>query len=122
MPPTCAPVELTVPVEYEFTTCPDDEFPITPPAFGEVAAMTLTNREVVVHANSGHGATLQSACGTQNLMAFLANPTATHDHSCAATIPTAYVLPSTFASAAPLDAKRLAADLAIAPKLPPRRR
>jgi len=96
--------------------------PITPPAFGEVAAMTLTNREVVVHANSGHGATLQSACGTQNLMAFLANPTATHDHSCAATIPTAYVLPSTFASAAPLDAKRLAADLAIAPKLPPRRR
>lgn len=96
--------------------------PITPPAFGDVAAMTLTNREVVVHANSGHGATLQSACGTANLHAFLANPAATHDHACASAIPTDYILPSTFASAAPLDAKRLEAELAIAPKPRLRRR
>lgn len=87
--------------------------PITPPAFGDIAAMTLSNREVVVHANSGHGATLQSACGTANLHAFLANPTATHDLSCASAIATSYVLPSTFASAPPIDVKRLQADLAI---------
>ena len=91
--------------------------PITPPGFADVAAMTLTNHEIVNHANSGHGATLQSSCGVQNLHRFLANPTATHDMSCASSITTTYVLPSTFASAPPLDAKRLAAELAIAPRL-----
>src|SRR5690606_10697701 len=60
--------------------------PITPPSFGDVAAATLSNARVVVHANSGHGATLQSPCGAQNLHAFLANPTGTIDTSCAASI------------------------------------
>ena len=97
--------------------------PITPPTFGDVAAATLTNREVVVHANSGHGATLQSPCGMANLHAFLANPDATHDMSCAASITTTFMIPTAFASPPPPDLRALTAELAIAPKIrfPPRR-
>lgn len=87
--------------------------PITPPAFGDVAAATLTNREVVVHANSGHGATLQSTCGTQNLHQFLANPTATHDMSCAQSITTAFMIPGAFAAPPPPSLKLLEAELAV---------
>ncbi len=91
--------------------------PITPPSFGTVAAATLSNATVVVHANSGHGATLQSPCGTQNLHAFLANPTGTIDTSCAASIATAYNVPGSFV-ASPVSVKQIAAELAIAP-MPP---
>lgn len=93
--------------------------PITPPRFGRVAASTLANAVTVVHADSGHGATLQSPCGTDNLLDFLADPTAAHDTSCAATITTAYVLPSTAALATVrLDRARLRLDARLAPHLP----
>ncbi len=91
--------------------------PITPPSFGDIAAATLSNKIVVTHENSGHGATLQSACGTQNLHAFLANPTAAIDTSCAATITNSYQVPPMFA-AQPISVKQIRAELAIAP-LPP---
>lgn len=93
--------------------------PITPPAYGDIAAATLSNSVVVVHANSGHGATLQSTCGTQNLVAFLTDPNTPHDTSCAATITTSYMLPSTFA-AAPVPYERIRAELGFAPPLPRR--
>ena len=91
--------------------------PITPPSFGDIAASTLADKVVVVHENSGHGATLQSPCGTQNLHAFLANPTAMLDTSCAASITTTYMVPPMFA-APPLSVRQIRAELAIAP-LPP---
>jgi len=69
--------------------------PITPPRFGEIAASTLSNSTVVIFANSGHGATLQTPCGQQTLLAFLADPDQPIDTSCAADITTDYVLPST---------------------------
>ncbi|HEY5924742.1 MAG TPA: alpha/beta fold hydrolase [Kofleriaceae bacterium] len=91
--------------------------PITPPSFGDVAATTLSNKVVVVHENSGHGATLQTPCGAQNLQAFLANPAGAHDTSCAASITVAYAIPPMFV-APPISVKQIRAELAIAP-LPP---
>ncbi len=91
--------------------------PITPPSFGDIAASSLSNKIVVTHENSGHGATLQSTCGTQNLHAFLANPTAAIDTSCAATIANNYQVPPMFA-AQPVTVKQIRAELAIAP-VPP---
>jgi hypothetical protein len=92
--------------------------PITPPTFGALAASTLTNREVVIHENSGHGATLQSACGTANLHAFFADPDATHDFSCASSITTTYTIPGMFAAPPKPSIEEIRAELAIAPKLP----
>jgi len=91
--------------------------PITPPSFGTVAAATLSDSFHVIHENSGHGATLQSACGTQNLHAFLANPTTTLDTSCAADITTNYLTPNTF-TAPVIDKRRLRAELAVIPRIP----
>lgn len=91
--------------------------PITPPRFGEIVASTLTDPEVVVYANSGHGSTLQSECGLQTLIDFLANPTAALDASCAAEVTTEYELPGTATKRAiPFD--RIAIELATAP-IPP---
>jgi len=92
--------------------------PITPPSFGDIAAANLSDRVVVVHENSGHGATLQSPCGAQNLKAFLMDPTTAHDTTCAASITTTYQVPAMF-TAPPLSVKQLRAELAIAPPLPP---
>jgi pimeloyl-ACP methyl ester carboxylesterase len=91
--------------------------PITPPSFGDRAAETLSNKIVVVHEGSGHGATLQSACGTHNLQAFLADPTTTPDTSCAATITNTYMVPP-MAVAAPFSVKDIRAELGIEP-VPP---
>lgn len=94
--------------------------PITPPGFGTIAAASLSNATVVVHANSGHGATLQSPCGTQHLLAFLAAPTTTLDTSCAGAITTAYMLPSSLvAPQVPREQIRLDARLAPALRVGP---
>jgi len=91
--------------------------PITPPGNGAIAAATLSNSVDVVYENSGHGATLQSGCGNQLLLGFLANPSPDIDTSCAATVTTDYVLPSA-AAARPLPAARIRAELAVAPISP----
>jgi hypothetical protein len=96
--------------------------PITPPSFGTIAASTLTNSESVIHENSGHGATLQSTCGTQNLHAFIADPTATHDLTCAASITTTYTVPGAFASPPAPSLRQIRAELAVAPYIPLRRK
>lgn len=90
--------------------------PITPPGFGDIAAATLSNSVVVIHENSGHGATLQSTCGMQNLAAFILDPDATHDTSCAASVATTYVLPSMVTTPA-IPWARVRAELAFAPPL-----
>jgi pimeloyl-ACP methyl ester carboxylesterase len=91
--------------------------PITPPAFGDVAVANLTNAFHVVHENSGHGATLQSECGQQNLFTFLANPTQAFDTSCAAGITGDFVVGANFAArTVPVEQIRL--ELGFAPKLP----
>ncbi len=86
--------------------------PITPPSYGAIAAQGLSNAVVVIHENSGHGATLQSPCGTQNLQQFLADPTTPHDTSCAASITTTYSVPNMVA-AVPVSKAQLRAELAL---------
>jgi pimeloyl-ACP methyl ester carboxylesterase len=91
--------------------------PITPPSFGDIAATTLSSSISVVHENSGHGATLQTDCGAQNLAAFLANPTAAQNTSCAASITTGYMVPGMFTAPA-VSLKQIKLELGIAP-VPP---
>lgn len=91
--------------------------PITPPSFGAIAAQGLSNAVVVIHENSGHGATLQSPCGTQNLMQFLADPTTPHDTSCAASITTTYSVPGMVTSV-PMSKALLRAELGLT-RVPP---
>jgi pimeloyl-ACP methyl ester carboxylesterase len=92
--------------------------PITPPSFGALAASSLDNSVVVLHENSGHGATLQSDCGKQNLLAFLAAPNDPLDTSCAATITNSYMIPG-MAVGVPLPSKaQLRAELGVV-SIPP---
>jgi pimeloyl-ACP methyl ester carboxylesterase len=91
--------------------------PITPPSFGAIAASSLANSISVVHENSGHGATLQTPCGQQNLKTFLADPTSTPDTSCAASITTTYMVPGMF-TAPPISIRQIRAELAIDPPPP----
>jgi pimeloyl-ACP methyl ester carboxylesterase len=91
--------------------------PITPPRFGEVAAVHLPAAQEIVFANSGHGATLQTGCGNQVLLDFLTDPTQPVDASCAATITMEYTVPAQ--TLAPLLAPAaLRAELAVT-RLPP---
>ncbi len=92
--------------------------PITPPTFADIAAETLSNDTVVVVPNSGHGALLQTSCGRQILRAFLADPTAPVDLSCAAGVTTEYVIPSAIIRRR-LDREQILDDLAtsMAPRV-----
>ena len=112
--------ELAQPVTSEVRTLVSSGRldPITPPGFGALAAATLSNSVVVIHESSGHGATLQSPCGTQNLITFLADPTTPHDTSCAAAITTTYMLPGAFV-APTASLARIRAELQLAPLVPP---
>jgi hypothetical protein len=91
--------------------------PITPPAFGTIAVANLSNGFHVIHENSGHGATLQSDCGQQNLFRFLADPATPFDTSCAAGITSDYVVGQPFAAQL-LPVERIRAEMRMAPKLP----
>jgi pimeloyl-ACP methyl ester carboxylesterase len=91
--------------------------PITPPAFGTIAAANLDNSFHVIHENSGHGATLQSDCGQHNLFTFLADPATTVDTSCAATITGDFLVGNSFV-ARPVPVERIRAELRLAP-IPP---
>ena len=91
--------------------------PITPPTFGDAAAANLSNAFHVIHENSGHGATLQSECGQQNLMTFLADPVTPFDTSCAGAITGDFLTGSSFV-ARPIPLERIRIELGFAPKLP----
>lgn len=64
--------------------------PITPPAFGERAARTLSRSFVVTIPTGGHGAALTGECAADILYAFLDNPTAQPDTGCLADAVTFY--------------------------------
>jgi len=61
--------------------------PITPPAFGEKAAETLSHSYTVTFPNSGHGVIGTSDCADGMMRAFLQNPGEAPDSTCIATIP-----------------------------------
>jgi pimeloyl-ACP methyl ester carboxylesterase len=91
--------------------------PITPPSFGTLAVANLSNAFHVIHENSGHGATLQSNCGQQNLFTFLADPATPVDTSCAATITGDFLVGSSLV-ARPVPTARIRAEMKLAP-IPP---
>jgi pimeloyl-ACP methyl ester carboxylesterase len=57
--------------------------PITPPSFGEQAAKTLSRSHVITFLRNGHGAMLDSVCGSRIAAAFLNNPLQAPNSSCA---------------------------------------
>jgi pimeloyl-ACP methyl ester carboxylesterase len=58
--------------------------PITPPAWGRLAARTLSHGSFVSFPGSGHGLFFgRTQCAVQIAAAFLAEPSAAPDHSCA---------------------------------------
>lgn len=78
-----APVHADVPTlllagEYD---------PVTPPAWAELAAETLTAAQVQAFPGAGHGVFRTSPCARSMIAAFLADPTATVDDGCVATMP-----------------------------------
>jgi pimeloyl-ACP methyl ester carboxylesterase len=91
--------------------------PITPPAFGTIAAENLSNSFHVIHENSGHGATLQSDCGQQNLFTFLGDPNTAFDTSCAAAITGNFLVGNSLV-ARPIPIERIKAELRLVPRLP----
>lgn len=64
--------------------------PVTPPAFGERAARTLSRSFVVTVPNGGHGSALSGQCAADILYAFLDNPTTQPDTGCLASGVTFY--------------------------------
>lgn len=56
--------------------------PITPPAFGEAAAQTLSRNYVFTFPNTGHGALTDSDCAIKIARAFLAAPQQTPQADC----------------------------------------
>ncbi len=78
--------------------------PITPSRYADIAAESLSDALVVTYANSGHGASVQTECGRQHMLAFLANPDTSMDVSCAPTLTTNYVLPAGVAPSIPTEA------------------
>ncbi len=62
--------------------------PITPPNWGELAAQTLPNSQVVTFPGVGHGASFSgSTCAQQIAIDFFANPNAQVDQSCVSSKP-----------------------------------
>ncbi len=60
--------------------------PITPPAYAEQAAATLTNATVVVHPYGAHGVAFDNPCIDQVMASFLADPESIVDTSCVGAI------------------------------------
>lgn len=72
--------------------------PITPPAFGDMVAQSLSRAYVYAFPNTGHAAVGSSPCADSLLIDFLANPLAEPDAACvAASRSPVFVSPSTVA-------------------------
>ena len=56
--------------------------PITPPAYGQIAAQTLERSAVFVFPTGGHGAALDGVCQDQIIRSFLDDPNTPPDSSC----------------------------------------
>ncbi len=70
--------------------------PITPPAFGEAAAATLTRSYLVTFPFGGHGAMMSGECQDKIILNFLDNPDTAPDTSCLADNQPKYVTPKSF--------------------------
>ncbi|MBL8093633.1 MAG: alpha/beta fold hydrolase [Anaerolineales bacterium] len=69
--------------------------PITPPAYGELAAQTLTRSFVLTTPYGGHGSGLSGKCLAGVMLAFIEDPSRRPDTTCADTQPVGFKTPST---------------------------
>ncbi|HRF48969.1 MAG TPA: alpha/beta hydrolase [Anaerolineales bacterium] len=69
--------------------------PITPPAYGELAAQTLSRSFVFTRQNGGHGSGLSGACMATVMRDFIDDPTTRPDLSCAEDQPVGFKTPTT---------------------------
>jgi hypothetical protein len=60
--------------------------PITPPAWGELAARTLPNSYYYEYPGVGHGASVSDFCPYDMMWQFLDNPNVAPDSSCIASM------------------------------------
>ena len=67
--------------------------PITPPAFGQAAAATLSRSYAYTFLNGGHGAALSGQCQDSIILQFLDDPNRAPDTSCIAENPMRFTLP-----------------------------
>ena len=76
--------EIDEPVSSDIPTLvlTGDFDPITPPAFGELAAQTLSNSYFYTFPAGGHGAVMSGECQDQLILTFLDNPNQAPDASC----------------------------------------
>jgi len=65
--------------------------PITPPAFGDLAAATLSNSHNLTFRGVGHGAIATSACADGVIIAFLDDPDSAPDDACLADLDVRFV-------------------------------
>jgi pimeloyl-ACP methyl ester carboxylesterase len=68
--------------------------PITPPAWGQHAAETLTHSYFFEYPGVGHGASLSGDCPRGMMLAFLDDPSAAPDDACIADMGMQFALPS----------------------------
>lgn len=68
--------------------------PITPPAFGEAAAATLTNSYIYTFPGVGHGSVFGGDCPLSMFVNFLNNPEVEPDSTCIANMGLEFLLPS----------------------------
>ncbi|MCA9925860.1 MAG: alpha/beta hydrolase, partial [Anaerolineales bacterium] len=88
--------------------------PITPPAWGELAAETLSNSFFFEYPGIGHGASVSGDCPQSMTIAFLSDPTSEPDSGCMADMGgPAFAVPSDL-SVADLTLVPFSTDLGIA--------
>ncbi len=88
--------------------------PITPPAWGELAAATLPNSYYFEYPGLGHGASISGDCPQGMMMAFLNEPTTMPDDACIAELAApAFELPSD-GTAVSITLVPFTADLSVA--------
>lgn len=97
VPPLDASVNLAVQSDIPTLVLSGQFDPITPPAFGETAALTLPNSYVYTLPATGHGAATDNDCAAQIVKQFLTNPSQEPVANCIDSVPAIdFVTPAEF--------------------------
>jgi len=91
--------------------------PITPPAYGQEAAKTLSKSYLFIFPNTGHGALTTSECSDSIFLEFLSNPNSAPDSSCIDQLPAIKFMTSKTVIDLPIAIKFLSGDKAVLPGL-----
>ena len=89
--------------------------PITPPAYGQEAAKTLSNSYLFIFPNTGHGALTTSECADAIFLEFLSNPARPPDGSCIGNLPPIQFMTSRTVVDLPVVVRFLSLDPGVLP-------